>query len=115
MRVRSNYLDFPLTFEYRVDPSLYLMVRPTLSILLKNNYSAIQRECLDGDCTGSKEEDEFDSFQGTDFGLGLGVGYLFTDHIALSVGYQWGFISMIDEYDAEVFNRTVDFSLEYRF
>ncbi len=115
MRVRVNYLDFPLTFEYHVDPSLYLLVRPTLSVLLKNKYSAIQRECIENDCTGSKEEDEYDSFRSTDFGLGVGIGYLITDHIGLSVGYQWGLMSLDIEEDLEAFNRTLDFSLEYRF
>ncbi|MEQ8879667.1 MAG: porin family protein [Cyclobacteriaceae bacterium] len=115
MRVRANYLDFPLALEYQVDPSLYLIARPMLSFLLKSNYSAIQRQCIGRECTGSKEEDEIDSFNGTDFGLGLGIGYLITDHIGLSVGYQWGLMILDEEKDAEAFNRTVDFSLEYRF
>ncbi|XOV95268.1 MAG: porin family protein [Bacteroidota bacterium] len=115
VKTRMNYLDLPLTFEYHIDQSLYLMARPTLSILMNHNYSMIQRQCLGSDCTGSKEEDEFDSIKKSDFGIGLGMGYLITDHVALSIGYQWGLISMDLEGEAEALNRTLDFSLEYRF
>ncbi|MEQ8554646.1 MAG: porin family protein [Cyclobacteriaceae bacterium] len=115
MRVRANYLDFPLALEYQVDPSLYLIVRPMLSALLKNNYTEVYRECLDGECTGTKDEDEIDTFRSTDFSIGLGIGYLITRQIGFSVGYQWGLMTLDEEKDAEAFNRTVDFSLEYRF
>ncbi len=115
MKVRANYLDFPLTFEYQVDPSLYLMARPMLSVLLKNKYTEAQRQCLDGECTGSKGEDEIDNFRNTDFSLGVGIGYLMTKRIGISVGYQWGLMTLDEEKDAEAYNRTVDFSLEYRF
>lgn len=115
MKVRANYLDFPLALEYQVDPSLYLIARPMLSALLKNNYTEIYRECLDGECTGAKDEDEIDSYRGADFSLGVGIGYLISKHIGFSVGYQWGLMTLDEEKDAEAFNRTVDFSLEYRF
>lgn len=90
MKMRRNYLDLPVSFEYLIDPRLSFLFRPTFSYLLGNKYSVVQRECLGSDCTGIREEDEFDT-RSTDLSLGLGLGYKITDDIGVSVGYQWGY------------------------
>lgn len=113
--IRTNYLDIPMALQYYLDEALFLSIQPTLSFLIKNDYQSVFTSCYDGSCTGSNEEGEFDEFKETDFTLGLGFGYSITNRVAIQTAYQIGLLRIDQEDDADLFNRSVAFAIEYRF
>lgn len=114
--IKLHYIDVPINLVYRLDKHFFLAAGPSLSFLAKKKGVFISKECINGECTGMREEsDDFLDFRGLDIGLNAALGFNFGEKLVLSAGYQSGLLTLSkDEDDDKVFNRSWMFSLGYK-
>lgn len=112
---RANYLEIPISYKYLIDEKVYFLAIPTASFLLKNKTTFTITQCIDGTCTGSREEGEIDEMRNIDVNLNLGVGFNITKKVGLEGSYQFGLLSFDEDGESAAYNRTFMFSIGYRF
>ena len=88
--LKFNYINIPLMFKYQVADKFSLEAGPYVGFLV----SAKVKAEVSG--FGSATEDAKDLFKSTDFGLGLGMNYEFSDVIFANARYQAGLTEIGD-------------------
>ena len=88
--LKMNYINVPVMFKYQVADKFSLEAGPYVGFLV----SAKVKAEVSG--FGSATEDAKDLFKSTDFGLGLGMNYEFSDVIFANARYQAGLTEIGD-------------------
>ena len=88
--LKMNYINVPVMFKYQVADKFSLEAGPYIGFLV----SAKVKAEVSG--FGSATEDAKDLFKSTDFGLGLGMNYEFSDVIFANARYQAGLTEIGD-------------------
>ena len=108
---KLNYLNIPLMFKYN-ENKLFFEAGPQIGFLtsakLKTEISGL----------GSGEQDAKELFKSIDFGLGFGLGYNFTDKLAVNARYNLGLTNIAETEsgeNTEAKNSVFSFSLAYKF
>ncbi len=108
---KLHYLNIPLMFKYN-ENKLFFEAGPQIGFLtsakLKTEISGL----------GSGEQDAKELFKSIDFGLGFGLGYNFTEKLAVSARYNLGLTNIAETEDGDntkIKNSVFAFSLAYKF
>ena len=88
--LKMNYINVPVMFKYQIADKFSLEAGPYVGFLV----SAKVKAEVSG--FGSATEDAKDLFKSTDFGLGLGMNYEFSDVIFANARYQAGLTEIGD-------------------
>jgi opacity protein-like surface antigen len=110
--LKLNYINIPVMFKYQVADKFSLEAGPYVGFLA----SAKVKAEVSG--IGSATEDAKDFFKSTDFGLGLGMNYEFSDVIFANARYQGGLTQIGDsgqEGADDIKNSVFQFGLGFRF
>lgn len=112
-----DYISVPVMFQYNATPEFYLEAGPQFSFLVsaKDKFKSTEN----GSTTGSTvHELNKDSFNGFDFGLGVGAGYYFTPNIGLTARYMAGLSDIAKDRPSgsdSVRNNVFQVGLAYKF
>lgn len=114
-KLNLSYLNIPIMAKYYVTPQFNIHAGPQVGFLMsaKNKY-----EVSGGGQSASGDIDLKDLMKSVDFGLGLGVGYNFTDNLGLEARYTAGLSNIyddVDELDVTVNNMVIQFAVVYKF
>lgn len=109
--LKMNYINVPLMIKYKVANKFYLEAGPYIGFLT----SAKVKAKISG--IGSDTEDIKDLFKSTDFGIGIGMNYDFTDIIFANARYQTSLseIGDSDEGGNNIKNSVFQIGLGFRF
>ncbi|HBD26579.1 porin family protein [Flavobacterium sp.] len=88
--LKMNYINVPVMFKYQVTDKFSLEAGPYVGFLVRAKVKA------EVSGFGSATEDAKDLFKSTDFGLGLGMNYEFSDVIFANARYQAGLTEIGD-------------------
>lgn len=102
-----SYINIPVMAKFYATPQFYLEAGPQISFIVS------AKAKYDGD-----SEDIKDEFNSTDFGLGLGAGYNFTDNLYAGLRYNAGLSNIADVPDSSNFetgNSVIALSVGYKF
>ncbi|MCV2484193.1 PorT family protein [Flavobacterium sp. SH_e] len=108
-----SYLNMPVMFKYYVADKFNVEVGPQIGFLT----SAKTKTTLDG-YSGSHEMDVKDIFESIDFGLNLGTGYDFTDHLSVGLRYNLGLANIAKTEsgdDTKLHNGVFSINVGYKF
>ena len=109
--LKLNYINVPVMFKYEVAKKLSLEAGPYVGFLV----SAKLKAEISG--LGSDTQDAKDLFKSTDFGLGLGMNYDFSDVIFANFRYSAGLVEIgdADGDSNNIKNSNLQFGLGFRF
>ena len=88
--LKFNYINIPLMFKYQVADKFSLEAGPYVGFLTKAKLE------FDIEGLGSGTEDMKDNVKSTDFGIGVGMNYEFSDVIFANARYQAGLTEIGD-------------------
>jgi opacity protein-like surface antigen len=109
--LKTNYINVPVMFKYQVANKFTLEAGPYVGFLV----SAKVKAEISG--LGSDTQDAKELFKSTDFGLGLGMNYDFTDVIFANLRYSAGLVQIGDADGGgnDIKNSNLQFGLGFRF
>ena len=88
--LKMNYINVPVMFKYQVADKFSLEAGPYVGFLTKAKLE------FDIEGLGSGTEDMKDNVKSTDFGIGVGMNYEFSDVIFANARYQAGLTEIGD-------------------
>uniref|UniRef100_UPI00404928FC porin family protein n=1 Tax=Flavobacterium sp. TaxID=239 RepID=UPI00404928FC len=109
--MKLAYINLPVMFKYKVADKFSLEAGPYVGFLTSAKLE------LENSTLGSETEDIKELFKSTDFGLGLGMNYDFTDKIFANFRYSAGLVQIGDaDGDAnDIKNSNFQLGLGFRF
>lgn len=108
--IKLNYINIPVMFKYQVADKFSLEAGPYVGFL------ASAKLKFDVEGLGSDTVDMKDMVKSTDFGLGLGMNYEFSDVIFANARYQAGLTQIGDTGEGDdIKNSVFQFGLGFRF
>ena len=108
--LKFNYINIPLMFKYQVADKFSLEAGPYVGFLTSAKLE------FDIEGLGSGTEDMKDMVKSTDFGLGLGMNYEFSDVIFANARYQAGLTQIGDTGEGDdIKNSVFQIGLGFRF
>ncbi len=102
-KVKVNYLNLPIMVKYFVSDGFNLQAGPQIGFLLDSKF--------EGEDVGI---DADEAFKNIDFGVNLGLGYQFDEHIFIEGRYNLGLSDIMKE-DGNAKNSVFQISLGYIF
>lgn len=138
-----NYVNLPVLVQYAVTEKLHVEAGPQFGVLVTAKYQEIYEEDADfgrnvefgtspnstpplggggqafaaftAASNRSESIDIKDGQRGFDFGMAIGVGYLFTPHIGANVRYSHGFLNVNEQAAFKAKNRVFSVGVCYIF
>ena len=108
--LKMNYINVPVMFKYQLAEKYSIEAGPYVGFLVS---AKVKAEVVG---FGSATEDIKDSFKSTDFGLGVGMNYEFSDVIFANARYQGGLTQIGDTGEGDnVKNSVFQIGLGFRF
>ena len=114
--VKLNYLNIPIMAKYYATEKFYVEAGPQIGFLMSAKEDFDYSETFMGTTdSGSTSEDIKDGLNSTDFGLGLGLGYNFTENVGAGLRYTAGLSDIYKDSDGKVNNSNIAISVAYTF
>lgn len=109
-KFQLNYINVPVMFKYAITEKFFLEGGPYVGFLTSAKVE------VDIAGIGSNSEDVKELFKSTDFGLGIGMNYDFSDVIFANVRYQVGLTQIGDSGEGDdIKNSVIQIGLGFRF
>lgn len=113
IKMDLSYVNIPVMFKYSTDGKSFMEAGPQIGFLT----SAKARTKLDG-YSETVEQNVKEIFKALDFGLNIGVGYNFSQHLLASLGYNIGLANIAKTEsgdDTKIHNSVFSLSMGYKF
>lgn len=105
LTLNLDYISVPVMFQYEATPQFYLEAGPEFSFLISAKAKS-----------GGNSADVKNSFNGFDFGVGLGAGYDFTSNFGANIRYVAGATDIVKNNNGDSSkNGVFQFGLTYKF
>jgi len=109
-KFQLNYINVPVMFKYAITEKFSIEGGPYVGFLTSAKIE------VDVAGFGSNSEDVKELFKSTDFGLGIGMNYDFSDVIFANVRYQAGLTQIGDSGEGDdIKNSVIQIGLGFRF
>ncbi|WP_221406653.1 outer membrane beta-barrel protein [Ekhidna lutea] len=109
-----DYIDLILPVKFIMHDRVYALAGIYGSFGVDKKSEFTWRECVDGNCTGMKEDLETSEISDSDNGIILGLGLRIINNLAIEGVLQNGFKNLFDEED-KVTNQSLNFGVAYHF
>ena len=115
--LRLNYLNIPIMAKFYASEKFYVEAGPQIGFLLsaESEYEASGTDFTGESFNESATTDVKEFTNSTDFGLGLGLGYNFTENIGAGLRYTAGLSDIYKDSDGKVNNSNIAISVAYTF
>lgn len=115
---KFNYINIPVMAKYYATEKLYIEAGPQIGFLMSAKSEYKETVTFGGETEVTSGSDDVKEFvNSTDFGLGLGLGFNFTENIGAGLRYTSGLSNLAKDAPAgyKVTNSNIALSVSYKF
>ena len=114
--LKLNYLNIPVMAKYYATEKFYVEAGPQIGFLMSAEAESEDTVSFGGVTESESTTTDVKEFtNSTDFGLGLGLGYNFTENIGAGLRYTAGLSDIYKDSDGKVNNSNIAISVAYTF